>query len=112
MASGVQFSDVSYVSRAHISRDLIRRAFQSLRLANYLCHPTVQAIQALLVIGNVLQNNGQSDASSALLGCTIRLGQALRLDMDDSSSSSSSASSSDSKTVKTTNRKTWYLSQT
>ncbi|KAL6799650.1 hypothetical protein J3E68DRAFT_396404 [Trichoderma sp. SZMC 28012] len=110
MASGVQFSDLSHVSRAHISRDLIRRAFQSLRLANYLCRPTVQAIQALLVIGNVLQNNGQSDASSALLGCTIRLGQALRLDMDDSSpssSSSSSASSSDSKTVKNTKRNTW-----
>ncbi|KAM6485597.1 hypothetical protein HDV62DRAFT_352216 [Trichoderma sp. SZMC 28011] len=106
MASGVQFSDLSHVSRAHISRDLIRRAFQSLRLANYLCRPTVQAIQALLVIGNVLQNNGQSDASSALLGCTIRLGQALKLDTEDSSSSSS-ASSSDSKTVKTTNRKTW-----
>lgn len=90
---------------------IVRRAFQSLRLANYLCRPTVQAIQALLVIGNVLQNNGQSDASSALLGCTIRLGQALKLDTEDSSSSSS-ASSSDSKTVKTTNRKTWYLSQT
>ncbi|KAL7914404.1 hypothetical protein GGI35DRAFT_440090 [Trichoderma velutinum] len=106
MASGVQFSDLSHVSRAQISRDLIRRAFQSLRLANYLCRPTVQAIQALLIIGNVLQNNGQSDAASALLGCTIRLGQALRLDMDDSSSSSS-ASSSDAKTLKTTKRKTW-----
>ncbi|KKP04721.1 short aerial hyphae-3 [Trichoderma harzianum] len=104
MASGVQFSDLSHVSRAHISRDLIRRALQSLRLANYLCRPTVQAIQTLLIIGNVLQNNGQSDAASALLGCTIRLGQALRLDIDDSSSS---ASSSDAKTVKTTKRKTW-----
>lgn len=36
-------------------------------------------IQALLVIGNTLQNNGQSDAAWALLGTTVRLAQTLGL---------------------------------
>ena len=36
-------------------------------------------IQTLLILGNTLQNNGQSDAAWALLGTTVRLAQTLGL---------------------------------
>jgi len=39
----------------------------------------LDTIQALLILGNTLQNNGQSDAAWALLGTTVRLAQTLGL---------------------------------
>ena len=33
----------------------------------------------MLILGNMLQNNGQSDAAWALLGTTVRLAQAVGL---------------------------------
>lgn len=56
-----------------------RRSFQALRLANFLFRPSFDIIQTLLVLGNTLQNNGQSDAAWALLGTTVRLAQTLGL---------------------------------
>jgi hypothetical protein len=60
-------------------------AFHCARLANFLLRPTLDTIQTLLVLGHVLQNNGQADASWALLGTTIRLAQCLGLHEDRSS---------------------------
>lgn len=56
-----------------------RRSFHALRLANFLFRPSLDAIQALLIVGNTLQNTGQSDAAWALLGTTVRLAQTMGL---------------------------------
>lgn len=56
-----------------------RRSFQALRLANFLLRPSLDIVQSLLILGNTLQNNGQSDAAWALLGTTVRLAQTLGL---------------------------------
>lgn len=57
----------------------VRRAFQVLQLANYMLRPSLDAVQTLLVLGNTLQNIGQSDGAWVLLGTTVRLAQALGL---------------------------------
>ncbi|KAE8153699.1 hypothetical protein BDV25DRAFT_148974 [Aspergillus avenaceus] len=79
LASGAHFSDLENPKRSEACRDLARRSFQALRLANFLFRPSLEIIQALLILGNTLQNNGQSDAAWALLGTTVRLAQALGL---------------------------------
>lgn len=60
----------------------VRRTFKALQLANYLFSPSLDIIQALLILGNTLQNLGQSDGSWALLGTTVRLAQALGLHVE------------------------------
>ncbi|RFU73781.1 hypothetical protein TARUN_8465 [Trichoderma arundinaceum] len=57
----------------------VQRAFDALRLANYVLHPSLDVVQTLLIIGNVLQDVGQSDGAWVMLGTTIRLAQALGL---------------------------------
>lgn len=58
---------------------IARRSFHALRLANFLFSPSFDIVQTLLVLGNTLQNNGQSDAAWAQLGTTVRLAQTLGL---------------------------------
>ncbi|KAK6000580.1 hypothetical protein QM012_003305 [Aureobasidium pullulans] len=82
LASGVHFSDQPPYQRKSLSQEYARRAFHCARLSNFLLRPTLESIQALLVLGHVLQNNGQADASWALLGTTIRLAQSLGLHSD------------------------------
>ncbi|RAH61738.1 hypothetical protein BO85DRAFT_115532 [Aspergillus piperis CBS 112811] len=79
LASGAHYSDLDYMQRTELYQDFAKRSFQALRLANFLFRPTMDIIQALLIIGNTLQNNGQSDAAWALLGTTVRLAQTLGL---------------------------------
>ncbi|KAF7597181.1 hypothetical protein BBP40_009521 [Aspergillus hancockii] len=79
LASGAHFSDLDNPQRSEVSQDFARRSFQALRLANFLFRPSLDIVQALLILGNTLQNNGQSDAAWALLGTTVRLAQALGL---------------------------------
>lgn len=95
LASGTQFSDLATADRIQLSREFstltalllailsdhcaARRSFHCARLANFLVRPTVDTIQALLILGHVLQNDGQADAAWALLGTTTRLGQSLGL---------------------------------
>ncbi|KAB8231353.1 Zn(II)2Cys6 transcription factor [Aspergillus alliaceus] len=79
LASGAHFSDLEYPQRSEVCQDLARRSFQALRLANFLFRPSLDIVQAMLILGNMLQNNGQSDAAWALLGTTVRLAQALGL---------------------------------
>lgn len=57
----------------------VRRAYQVLQLANYMLRPSLDAVQTLLILGNTLQNIGQSDGAWVLLGTTVRLAQALGL---------------------------------
>ncbi|KOC18825.1 hypothetical protein AFLA70_164g002191 [Aspergillus flavus AF70] len=79
LASGAHFSDLENPQRSEVCQDLARRSFQALRLANFLFRPSLDIVQAMLILGNMLQNNGQSDAAWALLGTTVRLAQALGL---------------------------------
>lgn len=44
-----------------------------------MLRPSLDAVQTLLILGNTLQNIGQSDGAWVLLGTTVRLAQALGL---------------------------------
>ncbi|KAL3493378.1 hypothetical protein BJX62DRAFT_235450 [Aspergillus germanicus] len=77
LAAGAHFSDLENPQRSELCQDFARRSFHALRLANFLFRPSLDAVQALLILGNTLQNNGQSDAAWALLGTTVRLAQTL-----------------------------------
>ncbi|KAM0257769.1 hypothetical protein ACHAQJ_004220 [Trichoderma viride] len=79
LSCAAHFSALDFAKRADASLDFVRRAFQALRLANYMLRPSLDAVQALLLVGNTLQNIGQSDGSWVLLGTTVRLAQALGL---------------------------------
>lgn len=87
LSSGSQFSDLKLAQRISLSRDFSRRSFQCLRLANFLFRPSLDAIQALLILGSVMQNDGQSDGAWALLGLTVRLAQCIGLHTDRSAKS-------------------------
>ncbi|UKZ72231.1 uncharacterized protein TrAtP1_013172 [Trichoderma atroviride] len=65
--------------RSEHCRDYIQRAFDCLRLANYVLHPSLDVVQTLLIIGTVLQDVGQSDGAWVMLGTTVRVAQALGL---------------------------------
>lgn len=100
LASGAHFSDDGLAERTKKSQDFgmlqsffirfrtflkytkARRSFQALRLANFLFRPSLEVIQSLLILGHVLQNQGQSDATWAMLGLTVRLAQTLGLHTD------------------------------
>ena len=79
LALGAQFSENVAGSRDEISRDLINRSHAYLQRVNYVFQPSVEVVQALLMIGIALQNLGQSDAAWALLGLNYRLAQSLEL---------------------------------
>ncbi|KIW18572.1 hypothetical protein PV08_02860 [Exophiala spinifera] len=77
LSNAAHFSDLVGPDRSRVCYDLARRSFQALRLANFLFRPTQENVQTMLVLGNMLQNTGQSDAAWASLGTTARLAQTL-----------------------------------
>ncbi|KAL7919990.1 fungal-specific transcription factor domain-containing protein [Trichoderma austrokoningii] len=79
LSCGSHFSMLPVTQRSEASRDFVRRGFQVLQLANYMLRPSLDAVQTLLILGNTLQNIGQSDGAWVLLGTTVRLAQALGL---------------------------------
>ncbi|KAL4949837.1 fungal-specific transcription factor domain-containing protein [Aspergillus filifer] len=79
LAAGAHFSDLENPQRSELCQDFARRSFQGLRLANFLFRPSLEVVQSLLILGNTLQNNGQSDSAWALLGTTVRLAQTIGL---------------------------------
>ncbi|KAJ5909219.1 transcriptional regulator family: Fungal Specific TF [Penicillium taxi] len=79
LAAGAHYSDIDYPQRLELSSDFARRSFHALRLANFLFRPSLDVIQSLLILGNTMQNMGQSDAAWALLGSTVRLAQTMGL---------------------------------
>lgn len=86
LALGAQFAENVERPRREISRAFIDRSTAYLQLANYIFQPTMEVVQALLMVGMALQNCGQSDGAWALLGLNYRLAQTLglhRLDRDD-----------------------------
>jgi hypothetical protein len=57
----------------------VHTSYHCLRLANYLIRPSLESLQALLILGFVLANDMKAEASWALIGLTCRLAQALGL---------------------------------
>ncbi|KAJ5908614.1 hypothetical protein N7495_001296 [Penicillium taxi] len=76
LASGCQSSNMGSKERELTS--------QCLRMTNFLSQPTIEAIQTLLVIGNVLSYNMNPGISYVLLGMTLRMGLALGLHVESS----------------------------
>lgn len=82
----------------------MRRAFQVLQLGNYMLRPSLTTVQTLLLLGNTLQNIGQSDGAWVLLGTTVRLAQALGLHTENGGGKSALDN--------TTRRALWYVLST
>jgi len=61
---------------------LVCCAYQALRMTNFMTHPSVETIQAFLVIGNVLSYNMNPGVSYILLGLTVRMAFSLGLQIE------------------------------
>ncbi|KAJ5089079.1 hypothetical protein N7532_007763, partial [Penicillium argentinense] len=88
LASGCQSSDLGSKERELTSQVYVCCSYQCLRMTNFLSQPTIEAIQTLLVIGNVLSYNMNPGISYVLLGMTLRMGLALGLHVESSRFSS------------------------
>ncbi|CAG8290093.1 unnamed protein product [Penicillium salamii] len=88
LASGCQSSDYGSKERELTSQVYVCCSYQCLRMTNFLSQPTIEAIQTLLVIGNVLSYNMNPGISYVLLGMTLRMGLALGLHVESSRFSS------------------------
>ncbi|KAL4938249.1 hypothetical protein BDV06DRAFT_60141 [Aspergillus oleicola] len=88
LASGCQSSDLPGKERELSSQVYVCCSYQCLRMTNFLSQPTIEAIQTLLVIGNVLSYNMNPGVSYVLLGMTLRMGLALGLHVESSHFSS------------------------
>ncbi|KAL4773336.1 hypothetical protein BDW60DRAFT_23461 [Aspergillus nidulans var. acristatus] len=84
LASGCQSSDLPGKERQLSSQVYVCCSYQCLRMTNFLSQPTIEAIQTLLVIGNVLSYNMNPGISYVLLGMTLRMGLALGLHVESS----------------------------
>ncbi|KAI9369850.1 hypothetical protein BJX61DRAFT_124410 [Aspergillus egyptiacus] len=84
LASGCQSSDLPGRQRELTSQVYVCCSYQCLRMTNFLSQPTIEAIQTLLVIGNVLSYNMNPGISYVLLGMTLRMGLALGLHVESS----------------------------
>ncbi|KAL4929745.1 putative C6 transcription factor [Aspergillus undulatus] len=84
LASGCQSSDLPGKERELSSQVYVCCSYQCLRMTNFLSQPTIEAIQTLLVIGNVLSYNMNPGVSYVLLGMTLRMGLALGLHVESS----------------------------
>ncbi|KAL0764372.1 hypothetical protein CaCOL14_013007 [Colletotrichum acutatum] len=79
MAAGAQFSDMNLQDRLAVSQRHMKHSFDLLRSTDYLANPSKEAVQTLLILGNVLQNDMKPQAAWVLGGTTIRLAQCLGL---------------------------------
>ncbi|KAK3724353.1 hypothetical protein LTR37_000977 [Vermiconidia calcicola] len=79
LASGAQCSGMPRKERELTSQVYICCSFECLRFTNFLSQATIESIQSLVVIGNVMTNNLNAGTSWSLLGLTIRLAQGLGL---------------------------------
>ncbi|KAJ5861263.1 uncharacterized protein N7529_008573 [Penicillium soppii] len=82
LASGCQLSDFPESDRELTSWVYVSCAYQCLRMLNYVSQPTVEVIQILLIISNVLSYNMNAGASYTLLGMTERMCLVLGLHVE------------------------------
>ncbi|KIV98609.1 uncharacterized protein PV09_09602 [Verruconis gallopava] len=79
LASGCQCTDVSVKELDLASRVFVCCSFECLRMTNFLSNPSLETIQTLLVLGNVISNTMNAGVAWSLLGMTTRLAQVLGL---------------------------------
>ncbi|KAK5941180.1 hypothetical protein PMZ80_006457 [Knufia obscura] len=72
LASGSQSTGRLAKERELTSQVYICCSYQALRMSNFLTHPQLETIQALLIIGNALSYNMNPGVSYILLGMTVR----------------------------------------
>ncbi|KAL2783100.1 hypothetical protein BJX66DRAFT_330827 [Aspergillus keveii] len=84
LAAGCQVSDLSGQEIKLTSQIYVCCSYQCLRMTNFLSRPTLDAIQTLLVLSNVLSNNMNPGISYLLLGLTGRMGLTLGLHAESS----------------------------
>ncbi|KAK1146996.1 hypothetical protein N8T08_002324 [Aspergillus melleus] len=84
LASGCQLSDLSGNQRELTSWVYVSCSYQCLRMMNYVSQPTIEVIQVLLIISNVLSYNMNAGASYTLLGMTERMCMGLGLHVETS----------------------------
>ncbi|OJJ50596.1 hypothetical protein ASPZODRAFT_55209 [Penicilliopsis zonata CBS 506.65] len=82
LASGCQLSDLPGSERELTSWVYISCSYQCLRMINYVSNPSMEVIQVLLIISNVLSYNMNAGASYTLLGMTERMCMVLGLHVD------------------------------
>ena len=80
LALGCQFAEIDAAGRQAISQDLVNRSNTCLQEGHCTLRPSVEVVQALLLIGLAQQNLEQSDSAWVLLGLTHRIAQNLDLD--------------------------------
>ncbi|KAL6922714.1 hypothetical protein FSST1_006740 [Fusarium sambucinum] len=83
LAAGAQFSDLSAAARASKSREELQCALGHLGSFDFLWKPSKRLIQALLILGHVLQNDMNPHAAWILGGTTIRLALSIGLHQPD-----------------------------
>ncbi|TVY93069.1 hypothetical protein LAWI1_G000993 [Lachnellula willkommii] len=79
LAVATSYTELSYHKRVATSQAFVQASFHCLRLSNFLIRPSLESLQALLILGFVLANDMKAEASWALIGLTCRLAQALGL---------------------------------
>jgi len=72
LASGSQSTGRLAKERELTSQVYICCSYQALRMSNFLTHPQLETIEALLIIGNALSYNMNPGVSYILLGMTLR----------------------------------------
>ncbi|KFY96814.1 hypothetical protein V500_02296 [Pseudogymnoascus sp. VKM F-4518 (FW-2643)] len=94
LACGAQFSNDSGKDRDLRSKVFGTPSHSCLRAANFFYTADTDQIQALLLLGNCIRNNTNTNAAWILMGTTIRLAQSIGL--HDTSASQGSPSSTSS----------------
>ncbi|KAF2195441.1 hypothetical protein K469DRAFT_722675 [Zopfia rhizophila CBS 207.26] len=79
LASGCQCSTLPRKERELTSQVYVCCSFECLRFTNFLSHATLENIQTLLILGNVISNNMNAGVAWSLMGLTVRLSQTLGL---------------------------------
>lgn len=79
LASGCQCSSLPRKERELTSQVYVCCSFECLRFTNFLSHATLENIQTLLILGNVISNNMNAGVAWSLMGLTVRLSQTLGL---------------------------------
>ncbi|OCK78467.1 hypothetical protein K432DRAFT_301936 [Lepidopterella palustris CBS 459.81] len=79
LASGCQCSALPRKERELTSQVYVCCSFECLRFTNFLSHATLENIQTLLILGNVISNNMNAGVAWSLMGLTVRLSQTLGL---------------------------------
>ncbi|KAI2026373.1 hypothetical protein LOY97_001252 [Ophidiomyces ophidiicola] len=82
LAAGCQSSNMLGKERELTSQVYVCCSYQCLRAINFVSQPNVNAIQTLLIIGNVLSHNMNPGAAYVLLGMTLRMVISLGLQVE------------------------------